>query len=186
MGLGNYLQSAYPFPMIPLHVCTLGRYNATATSLSFLGTPGVTTAGWPANNVALYVPVSLPTPFVIRRFMVPNGSNLTGTIDVGIYSSAGALLLSGGGGVARANASAVQYVDVTDTVFQAGTYYLGLVASSTTGTYALPSIANATRARWCGFLEETLGGSTLPSSMTPVIYTRTVVPQFGFTQSATL
>lgn len=185
MGVGNLLQREHPYNIIPLHVCSLGRYNSCATTMSIMGTPLVTTAAWPANNLAIYVPVSLPVPFTVARFIIPNGSNLTGTVDVGIYSSSGGLLLSAGS-TARASASAVQYVAVADTVFQAGSYYLALVGSSTTGTYALPSIAAATRARWCGFLEETLGSSVLPATMTPVTYTRTVVPQFGFTQSNTL
>jgi hypothetical protein len=147
-----------------------------------LGDGGISSAAWPANNLAVYVPVSIPVPFIVARFMVPNGSNITGNVDVGIYSAAGALLLSTGS-TARANASAVQYIDVTNQVFQAGTYYLALVGSSTTGTYLRAPISIATRARMVGVLEEQLGATALPSTMTPVAYTRTSVFQFGFTQS---
>lgn len=184
--MADLLQYQYPFTTIPLHVHSMGRYNSAAIVMGMMGTPSATTNNWQGNNLAVYAPVSLPASFRIARFMVANGSNLTGTIDIGIYNAAGTLLLSAGGGVARANASAVQYVDVTDTAFQAGSYYLALVGSSTSGTYAMPSIAAAVRGRWCGFLQESLGSSTLPGTMTPVANTASLIPQFGFTQSATV
>lgn len=178
-------QPQYIYQPVPFHVCSVGRYNSLPWGMMAFADGGVGTSAWPANNLAVYVPVSIPTPFTIARFMVPNGSNITGNVDIGIYDIGGTRLLSTGSTL-RASASAVQYIGVTDQVFQAGSYYLGLVGSSTTGTYLQAAIANATRARVVGVLEEQLGATTLPATMTGAAYTRTAIPQFGFTQSDSL
>lgn len=117
--------------------------------------------------------------------MVANGSNLTGTIDVGLYDSNGNLLFSLGS-TARASASAVQYIAATDRSFPPGKYYLGMVASSTTGTYSALAFANQYEARACGALQEALGSSVLPATMTPASYGQIQCFYFGFTQSDTL
>lgn len=183
--MGNIFQPEFIYQPLPIHVCSLGRFNGLPWGLSLIGNGAIGTIGWPANNLAVYTPVSIPTPFTIARFMIANGSNTTGNVDVGIYDAAGTRLLSTGS-TARANASAVQYVDVANTVFQPGHYYLGLVGSSTTGTYMRSSFSSAARARLFGMLEEQLGATTLPATMTAVAYTRTDVFQYGFTQSDSL
>lgn len=185
MGTGSFLRQEFLYEPTPIHVCSIGRYNGLPWTVADLGTGGVGTTGWPANNLAIYIPISIPIPFVVARFMVANGSNITGNVDVGIYSAAGTLLLSTGT-TARANASAVQYIGVTDTVFQAGHYYLALVASSTTGTFLRVSFSSATRAIFGGPLQEALGSTVLPATMTPASYAQTDVFQFGFTQSDSL
>lgn len=185
MGTSNIFRPESIYEPVPFHVCSMGRYNNLPEAIAILGSGSITPAAWPANNLAVYMPISIPKAFTIARFMIANGSNITGNVDIGIYSDAGTRLLSTGSTV-RANASAVQYIGVTDTVFQAGSYYLALVGSSTTGTYLRSTFSTALRARTFGVLEEQLGATTLPSSMTPVAYTRTAVFQFGFSQSDSL
>lgn len=180
--MSNIFQPQFIYQPVPFHVCSVGRYSSVSWGLMALGDGDVLTPGWAVNDLAIYVPVSIPVPFTIARFLIANGSNITGNVDVGIYNAAGTRLLSTGSTV-RANASAVQYIGVTDQVFQAGTYYLALVGSSTTGTYLQPSVSSAARARMLGVLEEQLGATTLPATMTPVAFTQTLIPQFGFTQS---
>lgn len=183
--MGNIFQPEFIYQPLPIHVCSLGRFNGLPWGLPLIGSGGIGTTGWPANDLAVYTPVSIPTPFTIARFMIANGGNTTGNVDIGIYSIGGTRLLSTGS-TARASGSAVQYIDVTNTVFQPGHYYLALVGSSTTGTYMRSTFSSATRARLFGMLEEQLGATTLPSSMTAVAYTRTDVFHYGFTQSDSL
>lgn len=73
---------------LPLHVCTIGRFNPVVGMTIFSGTEAFSTVAWPANNLAIYTPLSLPAPFRVARFMVANGNNNTGTMDVGIYTQA--------------------------------------------------------------------------------------------------
>ena len=179
------LQNANIFYDLPLHIISLGRFNSVAIYVSLLGTTSAGAAAWPNNDLAIYTPMSFPIPFTVARFMVANGSNLTGNVDVGLYRADGARLLSTGT-TARASASAVQYIDVTNTVFQPGHYYLGMVASSTTGTYSRATAGTAFQAREAGMLQEQLGSTVLPATMTPVGFTGTMIPRYGFTQSDTL
>jgi hypothetical protein len=170
----------------PLHITSTGRFaNAGLLQAIVAGTPAMATVAWPSNNLAIYAPVAIPFRFNIARFLVANGSNLTGTVDVGIYSEAG-LLLMGTGNQARAGATAIQYYGVTDRGFPPGRYYLALVASSTTGSYGAVQLANQYEARMAGYLQEALGATTLPASMTPVSFTGSNAFGFGFTQSDTL
>lgn len=185
MGTSSIFRPENIYQPTPIHVCSLGRYNSLPWGVTLLGTGGISAAAWPVNNLAVYTPISMPVAFTIARFMVANGSNTTGNVDVGIYDFAGNRLLSTGS-TARTSASAVQYLGVSDTVFQAGQYYLALVGSSTTGTYMQSTLSSALRARLLGVLEEQLGATTLPSTMTPVVYARTSVFQYGFTQSDSL
>ena len=185
MGTGAFLRSEYLYGPSALHVCTMGRYNSIPWEAASLGTGATSSVAWPTNNLAVYVPISIPAPFTVARFMIANASNLTGTVDIGIYNAAGVLLLSTGNS-ARASASAVQYLDVTNTVFQPGHYYLGLVASSTTGTYLGATFSSSTRAALSGPLQEALGSATLVNPMTPTAYAQTSIFQYGFTQSDTV
>lgn len=185
MGTGAFLRKEYLYEATPLHITSTGRYSILPCLAPTIGSTLLTSTAWLANNLAIYVPISVPVPFLAARFMVANGSNTTGNVDIGIYTAAGSRLLSTGS-TARASASAVQYIDVTNTVFAAGHYYIGMVASSTTGTFAQATFASAVRSFMTGALEESLGATTLPSTMTPVAFTRTAIPLFGFTQSDTL
>lgn len=175
--------------LLPLHVLSIGNFNNLYDMAKF-DAPSVlyASAAWPSNNLALYIPVHFPAPFTIARFMVANGANTTGNADVGLYSLEGARLLSTGTTL-RAGASAVQYIGVTDTVFPAGHYYLALVGSSTAGTYGVLQVTAglaASEARMCGALQEALGSTVLPATMTPVAYTSANWYFFGFTQSDAL
>lgn len=175
--------------ILPLHVLSIGSFNNLPDMARFDDAGGVyTLAAWPTNNLALYFPVHLPAAFTVARFLVANGTNTTGNVDVGLYDFQGNRLLSTGT-TARSGASAVQYVGVTDTAFPAGHYYLALVGSSTTGTYGCLSVTvgnAAAEARMCGALQEALGSTVLPATMTPAAYTSANWYYFGFTQSDSL
>lgn len=169
---------------LPLHICSIGRFNNagpvgtfTSGSASF----GATT--WDTNNLAVYIPIHIPSRFTIARFMVPSGNN-SGNVDVGIYNASGALLLSTG--TVAKNSTSNMYFGVTDRSFPAGHYYLALVCSTTAGSvFQLPA-PNQYVVRMCGWLQEALGSTVLPATMTPVSYTSAKMWMFGFTQSDTL
>lgn len=175
--------------ILPLHVLTLGNFsNAFNTARFDASTSIYAVVAWPANNRALYFPIHMPAGFTVARFMVANGANLTGTVDIGIYSIEGTRLLSAGN-TARSGASSVQYIGVTDTYFPAGHYYLAQVASSTTGTYGciqFDATIGAAQARTFGALQEALGSAVLPATMTPAAMAGTNMFFFGFTQSNSL
>ena len=167
-----------------LHIGTWS-YNSNYLWMAFHVSAALVSAAWPSNNRALYVPIYVPTRFTVARFLVLNGSNATGNVDVGLYSNTGSKLMSTGS-TARSGTSVAQYIGVTDQSFSPGAYYLALVGSSTTGQYMRTVSTSVYDTQVAGYLFEDLGATTLPSSMTPSAYTVANAYHWGFTQSDTL
>lgn len=174
-----------PYYPLPFHIISTGRFSPIADIIVATAGPTLASTAWGTNNRAIYAPVALPARFTVARFFAGNGADLTGNVDLGLYSEAGSLLLSTGA-TARAGSNVVQYVDATDTSFPAGRYYLACVLSSSAGTIRTTTLTTDT-GKMCGMLQETLGGATLAATMTPVTYAPSgVVFCFGFTQSGTV
>lgn len=173
------LDNAYDAAPMPLRILNVGRYGLSTDYAN--ATLGGT--AWPSANRALYYPVRIPRTFpVARGFVLQNGNN-SGTQDIGIYDLAGTRLTNIGATARSSNVC--QYFDVTDVVLSPGVYYFALLGSATAGTYdALGLDTRYVRAH--GVLQEDVGASTLPSTMTPVTVTQGSVFIFGFTSSATL
>lgn len=180
-----YSAMSLPSPA-PLHIHSLGRYSLAAASMgAFDTTQAVASTAWPANNRAIYVPIRTDVTTTYARGVVINGTNATGNADVGIYDAAGTRLTSSGS-TARTGTTTLDFYPVTDLVLPPGFYYLGIVLSSTTGTVQgiVPTTVPLTRATGC--LQEALGATTLPSSMTGVSMASAFIPCFGYSQSDTV
>lgn len=170
---------------LPLHITATGRFSNLGFATASVGGSGIANTAWPANNRAIYSPISLPSRFTVARFMIANG-NATGNIDIGLYNANGSLLISTGT-QARSGSSVVQYYDVTDQAFPAGDYYLALVASTTSATVSSNNGGlGGPVLQGCGLLQEDLGSTVLPATMTPAQYASVICWYYGFTQSATL
>lgn len=90
-------------------------------------------AAWPGANRALYFPLTLQVPAIAYRVWVWNGSAVSGNFDIGIFDEAGTKLVSTGA-TAQSGTSALQDVDITDTLLPAGTSWVGIVFDNTTAT----------------------------------------------------
>lgn len=92
-------------------------------------------AAWPAANRAIYVPFSLPFPYLLRKFFWCNGGTANGNVDCGIYSRAGTKICATGS-TAQAGTSVVQSAapSIGATLLMPDSYYLALALSSGTGT----------------------------------------------------
>lgn len=181
MALGHFIQPESIFAPLPLHVTTLGRFTSLRPMLNFGLTPQYTNGSWAANNRAVYVPITMPRRFTVARFFTAN-SNATGNADVGLYDWLGNRLLSTGT-IARAGTNVVQYFGVTDQSFPAGRYYIALVVSTTSGALFASVADQQSYMQIAGVLQEDLGSTVLPATMTPAIYASTVAWCFGFSQS---
>ena len=95
---------------------------------------GNASGGWLTNNLAHYFPVWIPHTWVATKLWWQNGATATGNVDCGIYDEAGNRLISTGS-TAQSGTNAVQSVDITDTTIPAGTVYLAIAHSSTSGTF---------------------------------------------------
>jgi hypothetical protein len=173
------------FRPAPLHIITAGRFGSMSEILRLGGSWGFAASNWGTANLARYYPVTIPNRFTVARFMSPN-NNATGNADIGLYGANFARLLSTGT-AARSGAPAVQYIDVTNQSFPPGLYYLAMVCSSTTSQVFTTAAASLSQVRMTGALEEALGSTVLPATMTPVTTTSTGnIQVWGFTQSDAL
>jgi len=151
----------------------------TLTSSYHFQAGGTSSAtAWGTQYRAIYVPVRVPYPGVVKEMWVNTGSTGAGNIDVGLYDAAGTRLVSTGSTAHGAGNTLVAF-EVTDTTIQAGLYYLALNNDTTTDTFrALTTSAALTMIS--GVLSETLGAVTLPATATwAVDTTLAFLPKMG-------
>lgn len=107
----------------------LGYEWADASALD--GTPA--SVAWGTANLVLFVPFEVTEPITITKLAWYNGSTANGNVDMGIFSLNGTFLF-GAGNTAQAGTSALQEVNITDTLLTEGVYFMGLKCESTTAT----------------------------------------------------
>lgn len=136
---------ASPMPtMMPWSVDSIGvRMGAIAG-----GVVDVSTV-WSAANRALFIPFALGKPATITRIFWFNGATVSGNVDCGVYDAAGTRLISSGS-TAQAGTTAIQSVDVTDTLIGPGQYYLALAMDNVTGTIRIRTLGNVVLSKSVG------------------------------------
>jgi len=134
---------------------------------------------YPSANLAIYVPFYLPWPYTLQGGGWVNGSSVTGTADFGVYSAAGARLISTGS-VSRSGASAPQLIDFSGTiVLPPGLYYMAMSASSGAANtnWQNASVTSAT-GKMLGILQQATA-HPLPATMSPAAWASTGYPLMG-------
>jgi hypothetical protein len=86
---------------------------------------------YPSSDRAFYFPVLVPEPTIVTKLSCSIGSASSGNIDLGVYDEAGTRVVSTGS-TAMGSASALQVIDVTDTLLTPGAYYLAVAVDNTT------------------------------------------------------
>jgi hypothetical protein len=161
----------------PWHPWSVGSVLATTY-------PTAPSSGaWPSANRAYYYPLCLPQQVLVRRVFWFNGTAVSGTTSVAVYSEAGTQIVTTGS-VSGSGTSAIQFVDITDTLLPAGRYYMAISCSN--GTQAFTRVAgNIVTARFSGCLEQATA-HPCPSSMTGVVVASgdQYFPLFGLVMSA--
>lgn len=147
-----------------------------------LGGGAVASATWVATNRAIFVPFHASSPFTIRRFwLLVGATGGTNTVDIGLYDLLGNRLLNHGG-VTVGTANQIQHLDVTDTTFGPGAYYLAGVMNGTTATCLRQTYGSETY-KITGALQMATA-VPLPTTATFAALAATSVPLFGFTNRA--
>jgi hypothetical protein len=133
---------------------------------------GTLGAAWPSANKPVAVPFWVPTPAIIYRLGWRNSAGTLNTnVDVGVYDSAWARLVSTGS-TARSGSNAMQFVDVADTVVvPSKKYYLVGACDATTANNHRnwPLMVSATHMALIGVLDSATNAFPLPDPLTNMV-----------------
>lgn len=158
--------------------------SITPFSLEALGIPlaslnvGFTVASgnWPSGSQAIYVPFDLSAAVTVTAGFYYSGL-VADNVDLGVYTFAGARIVSSG---STASATGFAVVNLTDTLLQAGRYYMAFVRSSTAATFR---VAPATPLPAALGVKQQAGALPLPSTATFSDATSAYLPAFGLSIS---
>jgi hypothetical protein len=172
--------------LTPIRVNSHGRL-ALGEDLSISGissTPATFT--WVA-NLAVFIPITLPWRYVVRRVFWANGSSL-GNVNMGVYSLGGTKIFDIGS-TAQSGASSMQWVSLANAiVLPANNYYLAWACDTTTSRAYGTSLTTASLtnyARSAGLLQQAVGSLTLPAAATFAAYSGTAgLPLCGLDRRA--
>ncbi len=101
---------------------------------------GLLNTAWPAANQAFFVPFTVSEPLTVLALWWQNGGTVSGNVDAAIYDESFNRLVSTGS-TAQAGASAMQVVDVPDTMLVPGRYFFALALNNTTGRILLATVS---------------------------------------------
>ena len=166
----------------PLHVSATSRYGCGPELRVAMSTGSPAAFTWTANQ-AIYIPVAIPWPYLVKRVWWYNGSTVTSSnADMGIYTPGGTKIYSQGS-TAMSGTSAVQYANVsTPFVLDAGMYFFAWACNNSTSR-AFGWAPTVPQGALCGILSQTTAFA-LPSPATFATYGAAGVPIFGVTRTA--
>lgn len=111
---------------------------------------------WPTADMAIYVPVLVKQRVVVKQLWFGSSGTAAGNYDLGLYDAAGTALLRQGS-TAKGGAGETVW-NCTDTPIGPGLYYLALVSSTSTDTFAMMSV-------WAAPIPAALGVLTQSSAL---------------------
>lgn len=138
-------------------------------------------ANWPAANRAIAIPFRKASTWVLRQFYWRNGT-IVGTVhlDCGLYvagDDGSITLLTSTGSTTQSGDSVLQVVNVTDTAYPAGLYYMAL-AMDANSSGVFRSSAGVQLQRALGHVQMA-SAFTLPATFTPAAIASAYIPVFG-------
>lgn len=171
-------------PVTPLHISSMSsRYAAgrMARLLGGLTSPAATT--WGTANLAFFIPLQLPWPYLVRRFFWGNGS-AGGNMDVGVYTRGGKLLASTGA-VAQTPLSDIQYAAPSGgaILLDPGEYLLAISNNGTTSRAWGAANVSSIEGRMIG-LYTMASAHPLPATATLAVQSAALYLLFGITRTA--
>jgi hypothetical protein len=127
-------------------------------------------------NLAVYIPFWVPVPLLVTKMGWGNGSAVAGNICAGIYTPAGARLVTTGS-TAQSGTATLQVVDVADTFLARGTYYLGMNSDTSGATQKVIAVLPAAGIpQSLGLLQQAVGAVALPDPATFAKYAAAFIP----------
>lgn len=168
-----------PGPTIAMQ--SMWAFGGTAVGFS-IATP--TSAVWPSANLGIFVPITLPGPFVVRAGWTRNGSAVAGNMDIGVFGLDGTLIVSTGS-TAQSGTSTFQIVSMGPTLLPPGGYYMALSASSASAQFVRNTYTAGTGLRYAGVLQ---AASQVPLANLPTFAApaNDYLPVFGIASVTTI
>jgi hypothetical protein len=117
-------------PMPPL--VSSDSWHCLGTQIAAGASGPAASATYPTANMATYIPLLVTEDITVVKLWVLNGSAVSGNIDMGIYDSSFVRKISIGS-TAQAGISVMQEFNISDTLLEAGQYYIALAMDNTTG-----------------------------------------------------
>lgn len=142
------------------------------------------TAVWPSANRAIFLPVEIAVPRLVKQLAWLNGAAVSGNVDAGIYDLAGNRIVSVGG-VAQTGTTTIQIADITDTMLRPGVYFLALVLDNTTGAIRRINTIGTNFMR-VGGIQQASTAYPLPSTVTLANPASAYVPLMALAFQATV
>lgn len=159
-----------------LHSASLG---AGAQEYLVIAGSNWATTGNTGSLVITYQPVIVATQMTAYQIGWVNGATVSGSIDCGIYDYEGNLLINTGS-TAQSGISAIQTVDITDTLLQPGMIFLAFQMDNATGLVNIANAGTSQIFRTCGMQQQTTGALGLPSPATFTTYANgSAIPFIG-------
>lgn len=131
---------------------------------------------FPASNDAIFVPLYLSQVVTVTRMFCVNSSTASGSVDVGLYTEAGARIVSAGG-AAQSGTNVLQFFNITDTTLGPGRYYMAIAMDNTTGTLFRTNPSTAHQQKYG--LAKMASAFPLPATVTFATVTAAYIPQIG-------
>jgi hypothetical protein len=163
---------------------TISSHDLMRSSFQLPGNSYPASAGYPAANLAVYVPFWLEAPVTVYETWVETGTLTTSNAtEIGVYTTAGTRLFTTATTVATAS-DCVNSSGMTDYVLDCGSYYLAFGCDGTRNFIAGSMALGLYQSIGC--MEQTgLTGAALPATATFAVYTRAYLPLFGLNLRAT-
>lgn len=135
------------------------------------------TSAWPSANKPVAMPFWLAEPITVYQLGWYNGASaLSVNADVGIYDASWNRRVSTGS-TAMATSSALQFVDIADTVVPAGKSYLVMAISNTTAGQIMswPGVNTAIAWSMFGLMDSGTNAFALPDPLTNMVASATFI-----------
>ena len=140
-------------------------------------------ATWPTANKILYIPFRLSEPITVQQLLLHNGAAVSGNVEMAIYSEDGTRIVTSGS-TAQAGTTAIQLLNITDTLLGRGAFYFGVSLNNVTGE--LNRVAPVLGlCQMIGLLTETPGSFGLPAIATFSAYVDAYLPLCGLLAQST-
>ena len=175
MNLWPFQPTSPPFPVV------FAFGDQVWGGINFIG---AASAVFPVANDAFFLPFFVPKTVTVLELWWINGATVSGNVDVGIYNTSLARVVSTGS-TAQSGTTATQVVDIADTVLVGPAMYYGALAcDNVTATFFRGNNYLTAAARIAGAFQQS-SAFALPATAVAAAYASQYAPVAGISMRAT-